>query len=146
MSRALDQRPDVERLAYSLKPMPPAARDRKISEAIALLDAEARELRERLAGVDAARRRLLPLMTNGSAQIGRGQALAGEAVHVLAAAGEGLHYREVARRLRERGVAIQGEDPEATLLTSMSRDPRIGRIGRGIYGLTEATTPTRGAA
>jgi HB1/ASXL restriction endonuclease-like protein with HTH domain len=113
--------------------------DRSIAEAVATLDAEASELRARLAAVDAARRRLLPLLSNGSATLGRGQALAAEAVLVLQAAGEGLHYREIAQRIRARGTAIQGVDPEATLLTSISRDPRIGRIGRGIYGLTEAT-------
>jgi hypothetical protein len=110
--------------------------DESISEALAILDAQASELRGRLDAVDAARRRLLPLMSNGRTSLGRGQALAGEAVIVLKAAGEGLHYREIAQRIRARGVAIQGIDPEATLLTSISRDPRIGRIGRGVYGLT----------
>jgi hypothetical protein len=110
--------------------------DRRLAEAIARLDTEAGMLRTRLAGVDAARRRLLPLLSNGRTQLGRGQALAAEAVRVLAAADEPLHYLEIGVRIRQRGVPIQGIDPDATLLTSISREPRIARIGRGTYALT----------
>jgi hypothetical protein len=111
--------------------------DTRLAAALAELDLEASTLRSRLAAVDAARRRLLPLLMDDATIRGRGQALAAEAVIVLQAADTGLHYREIAQRVRDRGVAIQGVDPEAALLTSISRDPRIGRISRGTYGLTE---------
>lgn len=113
--------------------------DAQIAAAAAHLEELELALRARLAAVSQSRRRLLAAITAGRADRGRGKALADEAVLVLDAAGEGLHYRELAERIRARGVAIQGVDAEATLLTNIARDPRIGRIGRGVYGLTEAT-------
>lgn len=60
------------------------------------------------------------------------------AIEILRAAGEPIHYREIARRLRETGVHIPGQDPAANLLTQIARDDRYGRTARrGVYGLTE---------
>ena len=57
---------------------------------------------------------------------------------VLSSENGPLHYREIAKRVADRGVRVPGKDPAATLLTAMTRDVRFGRgAKRGLYGLTE---------
>ena len=51
-----------------------------------------------------------------------------------------MHYREIARRLREQHVVIAGKDPAATLLSGMARDARFRRVKkRGTYRLSGLT-------
>ena len=56
---------------------------------------------------------------------------------VLRESADPLHYREVAVRLRDRGIEARGADPSATLLTALTRDPAVRGLGRrsGIYTL-----------
>lgn len=66
-----------------------------------------------------------------------------EAAHeLLTGIGEPIHYRDLATRLKAYGVPVAGQDPAANLLSSMSRDSRFQRYGRGVYGLTSWNTKT----
>jgi hypothetical protein len=48
-----------------------------------------------------------------------------------------MHYREIARQLREQHVLVAGKDPAATLLSGMARDARFRRAKkRGMYRLS----------
>ncbi len=74
----------------------------------------------------------------------RGARIAEAAVAVFAD-GEELHYRDILRRVEANtGKRVFGHKPEATLLTALSRDPRLcpsgGRSGR--FRLT----PTNGGS
>ena len=56
-------------------------------------------------------------------------------VAVLDQEGGPLHYREIAKRLKEKGVRIPGGNPEANLIAHMHRDNRLSRVARGTYSL-----------
>ena len=48
-----------------------------------------------------------------------------------------LHYKEIAAKLLDRSVFIPGKNPEATLLSRISRDSRFKRAKkRGVYALS----------
>lgn len=48
-----------------------------------------------------------------------------------------MHYKDIAKKLQEQEIYIPGQDPAATLLSRMSRDPRFKRImKRGTYALS----------
>jgi hypothetical protein len=57
------------------------------------------------------------------------------AFSVVKEAGRPVHYRQICTALRDQGVEISGKDPAATLLTFITRDARLERVGRGIYGI-----------
>lgn len=57
---------------------------------------------------------------------------------LLVEMGTPVHYKELCRRLMERGVPIPGKNPAANLLAYMSRDGRFKRTTkRGVYALKE---------
>lgn len=67
-----------------------------------------------------------------------GTALALDAAYrLLERAHRAMHYREIARQLREQHVLVAGKDPAATLLSGMARDARFRRAKkRGMYRLS----------
>lgn len=66
------------------------------------------------------------------------------AYHVLQAAGEPLHYNEIARRaLEQKLINTEGQTPEATMgsrlyVDTQSPDSRFRRVGRGVFALATA--------
>ena len=67
-------------------------------------------------------------------------------VALLEEVGEPLHYREIERRLRERGeLESGGRDPANTLLARFFNDPRLQRTGRGTYDLVTRIESAPGA-
>jgi hypothetical protein len=67
-----------------------------------------------------------------------------EAVAVLRARGEPVHYRELYRAIAARGFTFGGKSPEASFLASLSREQTtFAGVGRGCYWLAgEASDPT----
>ena len=67
-----------------------------------------------------------------------GTALALDAAYrLLERAHRSMHYKDIARQLREQHVLIAGKDPAATLLSGMARDARFRRSRkRGTYRLS----------
>lgn len=65
----------------------------------------------------------------------RGTAIREMAVRVLVERGAGpIHYRAWHELLRDAGYAVSGKDPQATLLTQISRSPIVRRTtSAGIY-------------
>ncbi|HXF50331.1 MAG TPA: winged helix-turn-helix domain-containing protein [Dehalococcoidia bacterium] len=64
--------------------------------------------------------------------------LADMVVDLLREAGEPLHYREIEKRLRAKGLyKAGGRDPANTLLAHYFNDPRLFRPRRGTYALRE---------
>ena len=65
----------------------------------------------------------------------RGTAIREMAVRVLVERGAGpIHYRGGHALLREAGYAVSGKDPQATLLTQISRSPVVRRTTTaGVY-------------
>jgi len=55
--------------------------------------------------------------------------------------GKPIYYRELAMKMKEKGIAIPGTDPAANLLAYMNRDERFHRIARGTYALREWNLP-----
>ena len=110
---------------------------RKQSEALAQ---EQNEVEGRLGHIDAL------LNEQGANQSHDGElgttaperSLADEVVQLLQEHGNPLHYREIASRLRERGVELpKGKDLAANLLAHFFNDPRVYRPRRGTYALRE---------
>ena len=67
--------------------------------------------------------------------------LADKVVELLQEHGKALHYREIAQRLQERGVALpKGKDPAANLLAHFFKDARVYRPQRGTYALRDGRT------
>jgi len=59
-------------------------------------------------------------------------------VTLLNEVGRPLHYREIERELRARGlIAVGGQDPANTLLARFFNDERLYRPSRGTYALRE---------
>jgi hypothetical protein len=58
-------------------------------------------------------------------------------VQELKNANRPLHISELMRVLAERSVAIPGAGLQPNLIVHLSRDPRLMRTSRGMYGLTE---------
>lgn len=56
---------------------------------------------------------------------------------LLREAGHPLHISELMRQLTERGVHLPGAGAQANVISHISRDERIARPSRGIYGLKE---------
>jgi len=58
-----------------------------------------------------------------------------------------LHISELMRELGERAVPLPGAGAQANVISHISRDRRIVRVSRGIYGLSEwgmaSATPAR---
>jgi hypothetical protein len=67
--------------------------------------------------------------------LGKGPAITA-VVEELEAAGRPLHVSELMRLLQQRNVTIPGAGKQANLIAHMSRDDRIVRPTRGMYGLT----------
>lgn len=65
----------------------------------------------------------------------RGHELAEHAYRILDARGTPMHYREVYAQIVAPGRVVAGDEPEATLLSAMSRDDRIvsHRPRSGLY-------------
>jgi hypothetical protein len=72
-----------------------------------------------------------------------GRELIDKAESVLRDAGEPLHYREISARLDTIGVKPRGVEPDATLLTALTRSPAIRGVGRrsGRYYLVGCADP-----
>ena len=51
--------------------------------------------------------------------------------------GRPAYYKDLARHLEHSGVRIPGQNPEANLLSYLSRDGRFKRVKRGTYALIE---------
>jgi hypothetical protein len=70
-----------------------------------------------------------------------------EAVAVLRARGEPVHYRELYRAIAARGFTFGGKSPEASFLASLSREQAtFAGVGRGCYWLAgETPDPTVGS-
>ncbi len=57
-------------------------------------------------------------------------------VNLLQEVGEPLHYKEIERGLRARGVVeVEGKNPANILLARFFNDPRLYRPARGTYAL-----------
>ena len=56
---------------------------------------------------------------------------------LLAAAGKPMYYKELCRRVMDRGTLVPGRNPPANLIAHLSRDSGFVRVGRGMYGLSE---------
>lgn len=68
----------------------------------------------------------------------RQMASANAVVALLEEGGEPLHYRDIHRKLEERGhLGVGGVDPAATLLSRFFKDPRLYRPRPGTYALVE---------
>ena len=66
------------------------------------------------------------------------RSLADEVVKLLQEHEHPLHYREIAQKLRERGVELpKGKDSAANLLAHFFKDPRVYRPRRGTYALRD---------
>jgi hypothetical protein len=52
-----------------------------------------------------------------------------------------LHYKDLYRRLRLRGVIFGGAHPAGTFLATLNRDTNFVRVGRGIYWLAGRPLP-----
>lgn len=64
--------------------------------------------------------------------------VADEVVAVIREAGSALHYEEVERRMRAKGLyTAGGQNPANTLLAKYFNDPRLYRPARGTYALRE---------
>ncbi len=64
------------------------------------------------------------------------QHLRNEAERILQDAGEPLHYREIHRRLTERGIEVGGKDPARTVGAQLSADhDRFKSVGGGKWTL-----------
>jgi len=48
-----------------------------------------------------------------------------------------LHYNEIYNLITSKGIPVPGKNPEANLLTQISRDSRFIRTAPGTYGLKE---------
>ncbi|MYF76891.1 MAG: hypothetical protein F4174_06080 [Acidobacteria bacterium] len=71
-----------------------------------------------------------------SADASADHSIADDVVGLLREHGKALHYREIARKLQERGVTLpKGKDPAANLLAHFFNDPRVYRPQRGTYAL-----------
>ena len=74
--------------------------------------------------------------TPESGDSGSGNETADLVVDLLREVGEPLHYRDIERELRERGVLrVEGKNPANTLLSRFFNDPRLYRPRRGTYAL-----------
>ena len=51
--------------------------------------------------------------------------------------GKPIYYRELAMKMKDKGIAIPGTDPAANLLAHVNRDERFDRTARGTYALKE---------
>jgi len=64
----------------------------------------------------------------------RGQRKLDEVIlEVLQEAGEVLHYREITRRVAQRGYRFLGKTPELSVVSYLSRNPEFKRVARGTY-------------
>jgi len=67
-----------------------------------------------------------------------GGSAADHVVEVIREAHTPLHFREIERRMRAKGISTAGgQDPANTLLAKYFNDPRLYRPARGTYGLRE---------
>jgi len=73
------------------------------------------------------------------------KAVVNEMVHILDAAGEPLHYREIYKRLRDRGLEVAGQDPLKNTGAHLSADQRFVSDGRGHWRLASWGTPKASA-
>lgn len=72
----------------------------------------------------------------GGSDRGGQPSVADRVVALLEEEQEPLHYREIERKLRSRGLAAgRGRDPANTLLSRYFNDPRLYRPRRGTYDL-----------
>ena len=59
-------------------------------------------------------------------------------VELLREVGHPLHYRDIEKELRARGVLrVEGKNPANTLLARFFNDPRLYRPSRGTYSLRD---------
>jgi len=55
-----------------------------------------------------------------------------------------LHYSDIYKLLVKNGIPVPGKNPEANLLTQISRDERFVRVSPGTYGLADwGLTPVK---
>jgi hypothetical protein len=52
---------------------------------------------------------------------------------LLLSGGQPLHYRTIHQELRRLGVTFGGQNPAASFLAVLNRDPDFSRVGRGTY-------------
>lgn len=52
---------------------------------------------------------------------------------LLVRGGQPLHYRTIHQELRRLGVTFGGQNPAASFLAVLNRDPDFSRVGRGTY-------------
>ena len=85
---------------------------------------------------------------SGTPQSETSRATADLVYEILAEAGRPLHYREIHRRYEEvkhrdpRPPRSRSGHPEMALLARYSNDPRLDRVGRGMYALRGAPAVT----
>ncbi len=126
------------------------------------LEAELRELDQRLAAISAERAQITPQIDHLRALLGKsplpasppqaqtsapqrvrriqppdGSTDADRVVALLREHGQPIHYRDIHQRLVQAGVQVGGKDPAGTLLARYFDDPRLYRPARGTYGLVE---------
>ena len=83
-------------------------------------------------------------VSGGAPQSGTSRASADLVYEILAEAGRPLHYREIHKRYEEvkhrdpRPPRSRSGNPEMALLARYSSDPRLDRVGRGMYALRGA--------
>ena len=62
-------------------------------------------------------------------------------VEILQQSKQPLHYRVIYDAVSAQGIEVTGKDPAAVLLARFSRDPRLERIGNGVYRVVSAMSP-----
>lgn len=63
------------------------------------------------------------------------KAVVNEMFHILDTAGEPLHYREIYKRLKDRGIEVAGQDPLKNTGAHLSADTRFISDGHGNWRL-----------
>jgi hypothetical protein len=57
---------------------------------------------------------------------------------LLIRGGQPLHYRTIHQELRRLGVTFGGQNPAASFLAVLNRDPDFSRVGRGTYWVKDS--------
>lgn len=138
MVAAVNDTPDTTTFETSLRGRRAVLDDRLTSVRRELEELEARrsELAEQIGHIDALlMERPAERLADPADSAGARSQIADMVVAVLTELDRPLHYREIEKELRARGVEAGGQDPANTLLARFFNDPRLYRPKRGTYAL-----------
>lgn len=68
-----------------------------------------------------------------------GASLRDEMEHILQLENEPMHFKQIHRRLQDRGISVPGNDPARNVGAHLSGDQRFEPLGRGMWGLSAWT-------